>query len=221
MKTVFRNSIVPVLISLLFACDTTNTSITANWRTPEKELTYHSVLVTALTNHPLERTTVETEMAATFGENGIHAVGGIADFPASFHANDADKAALMAEIQKTNTDAILTVSLLKKETNTRYTKGRNQYNPVQGSAYTGSFYNYYSHWYPLAYDNDYYKDDKTYYLETNLYDAKTEKLIWSGQSVTYAPVMLSDFAKEFAQLIVDRMKKDGVLSPMPATALQE
>jgi hypothetical protein len=220
MKPSFRNSILPVLMAMYLGCDTTNTSITANWKTPEQALSYHHVLVTALTNHPVERTTVETVMAATFGENGIHATGGIAHFPADFHGKDSDKNILLAEINKTNADAILTVSLLKKETNTRYTQGKKQYNPLQGPEYYRSFYNYYSYWYPYVFDNEYYKDDKTYYLETNLYDAKTENLIWSAQSVTYAPVMLPDFSKEFAQLIVDRMKDQGILTPMPASASQ-
>lgn len=218
MKSNFKNIVLPVLLTYFISCDTTNTSITANWKTPEKNLTYHSVLVTAMTNHALERSMVETVMAATFGENGIHAVGGIEDFPANFHAQDSDKALLFNEIHKTNTDAILTVSLLKKGNATQYMKSKKQYNPVAEQAYYGSFYNYYAYWYPRIYDNDYYKDDKTYYLETNLYDAETEKLVWSAQSVSYAPVMLPDFAKEFANLIVKRMKNEGILTPLAAEA---
>jgi hypothetical protein len=213
MKTVFKHSILPVLLTYLISCDTTNTGITSSWKNPVEEKSYHNVLVMALTDKATERTTVETVLAATLGENGIHAKGGIENFPADFKATDAEKQALLSEIEKTHSDAILTVSLLKKDEKGRYAGSKGKYDPLQAAGYNGTFYGYYQYWYPHVYNPSYYKDDHTYFLETNLYDADTEKLIWSAQSVTYEPVMLPDFTEEYARLIVSQMKEDGILAP--------
>jgi len=48
-------------------------------------------------------------------------------------------------------------------------------------------------------------------METNLYDAASEELVWSAQSETYSPIDLPTFAQEFADIIISKMKKDGVI----------
>jgi hypothetical protein len=211
MKSLFKHSILPVLITYLVSCDTTNTGITANWKAPSAEKSYHNVLVMALTDKALERSTVETVVAATLGENGVHATGGIENFPAGFKASDADKQALIDEVKKTNSDAILTVSMLKNDAKNRYVASKGKYEPLKTADYNATFYGYYKYWYPYVYNSAYHTDDHTYFLETNLYDADTERLVWSAQSVTYEPVMLPDFTKEYAELMVNRMKTDGIL----------
>ena len=75
----------------------------------------------------------------------------------------------------------------------------------------GGFYNYYNYRYPAVYDPGYYTQDKTYFLETNLYDAETEKLLWSAQSRTYNPIDIDSFSEEFAGIIVARLKKEGLI----------
>jgi hypothetical protein len=213
MKSLFKHSILPVLITYLVSCDTTNTGITANWKAPSTEKSYHNVLVMALTDKAMERSTVETVVAATLGENGVHATGGIENFPADFKATDSDKQALINEVKKTNSDAILTVSMLKNDAKNHYVAIKGKYEPLRSAEYNATFYGYYKFWYPVVYNPVYYSDDHTYFLETNLYDADTESLIWSAQSVTYKPVMLPDFTQEYAQLIVNKMKADGILAP--------
>jgi hypothetical protein len=77
--------------------------------------------------------------------------------------------------------------------------------------YYGNFGGYYSYWWPYAYGPGYYQEQDVYFLETNLYDADSELLIWSAQSRTYASGGLPEIAREFAQKVIDRMKHDGVL----------
>lgn len=56
-----------------------------------------------------------------------------------------------------------------------------------------------------------YTEGKVYFIETNLYDAETEKLIWSAQSESYDPSDLKDFAEDFADLIVGRLVGNGLI----------
>jgi hypothetical protein len=51
-----------------------------------------------------------------------------------------------------------------------------------------------------------------YYLETNLYDAKTEELIWAAQSETYDPSNINSFIKGYVKSTLERMQKDGLIT---------
>ena len=62
------------------------------------------------------------------------------------------------------------------------------------------------------YDPGYYATDKNYYLEINLYDAKTEELVWSAQSETTNPSSIETFSNSFSQLVVNQLIKDGLIS---------
>ena len=79
--------------------------------------------------------------------------------------------------------------------------------------YYGTFWGYYNTWHPTLYSPGYYQEDKVYFIETNLYDAETEQLLWSAQSETYNPSSLTIFAKTFADVVVSRMQQEDLLSP--------
>jgi hypothetical protein len=110
-----------------------------------------------------------------------------------------------------NMDAILTLSTVKQETQTRYVPGSSPYSPL-GYPYYNDFWGYYSYWYPRFYAPGYYVLDKIYYIEVNLYDTQTEKLVWSAQSKTYNPDDLPSFSREFSDVIADKLKNDGMIS---------
>ncbi|WP_181276818.1 hypothetical protein [Arcticibacter pallidicorallinus] len=48
-------------------------------------------------------------------------------------------------------------------------------------------------------------------METNLYNAKTEELIWAAQSETYDPSSITDFLKGYVKSNYERMQKDGLI----------
>lgn len=66
------------------------------------------------------------------------------------------------------------------------------------------------------YDPGYYVTDKTYFIETNLYSTNTDRLIWSAQSETVNPSSIDAFAKEYPEVLLERMVKDGLLVQQPA-----
>ena len=117
----------------------------------------------------------------------------------------------MDKVKLNETNAILTVSILDKETESRYVPGSYSYDPYAGPAYYRTFWGYYSHMYPYVYRPGYYVTENTYFIETNLYDVATEVLIWSAQSETYDPANLARFARDFADVIVDELQKDGII----------
>ena len=104
--------------------------------------------------------------------------------------------------------AIVAISLIGKETKPHYVPGSYGYAPMFN--YYGRFWSPYGIWYPAVYSPGYFTHDKIFYLETNVYDVKTGELVWSAQSETYNPENLSGFSHELANLISDKLIKDGI-----------
>lgn len=198
--------------TVLAACSA-STEITGSWKNPAAATNNLSnILVTALSDNTPARQTVENDLAAALSQNGIKAEKSIDVLPPSFTKGDKpDKDVLLDKVRGTGVTAILTVALINKETENRYVPGNYGYEPIPRFGYYGRFWGYYTNWYPTLYSPGYYTEDKVYFIETNLYDANTEELLWSAQSETYNPNSLSTFSKEFAGVVIAKMKQDGVI----------
>jgi hypothetical protein len=202
-----------IILALMFsACQTTSTMISGSWTNVNKKNSYNKLIVASLTSNTIARATVETDLVNALREKGINAEKSIDKFPPKAGVSDTDKVALMERVKQNSSDAILTVSLLNTETDSRYVPGSYRYDPYAQYPYYGTFWGYYSYRYPYVYEPAYYETNKTYYIETNLYNVSTEELIWSAQSATYNPVNLTAFSREFAGIIVSKMEKDGVIA---------
>lgn len=199
------------IAALLIGCVPT-TVITASWKTSAAtEKKYKRILVAALTSNAIAKETVENEVATALSSSAT-VLKSIVEFPPEISNSDTDKVLIMNKVKGKNIDAILTVSLINKETESRYIPGRSPYDPLNGFGYYDSFWGYYSYWYPYTFNQGYYIQEKVYFIETNIYDVPTGKLIWSAQSKTYDPLNLKTFAKEFASVISTKLKKDGILT---------
>jgi hypothetical protein len=199
------------LLLLVFAAGCTpSTYITGSWKNPAAAVKYKSVLIAALTSNTVIKSTLETDMAKALS-GSVKTLKSIDEFPPGLSNTDTSKAALISMVRNKKADAILSISILSRETESRYMPGGNPYYPP-GFIYYDDFWGYYDHWYPSVYGPGYYEENKVYYIETNLYDSSTQKLVWSAQSKTYSPDELQPFAREFAATIVARLKADGLIA---------
>lgn len=205
---------VTVLLSshLIVGCNPAS-QITGSWKSPDGGgKRYQKVLVAALTSEVAARRTVESELVYRLQRKGIQATRSIDVFPPSFTQGKLPpREEIIERIRQTGHDAVLTASLLDSDSETRYLPKTITYAPVSAHVYYTNFYGYYSHYYPLVYSPGYYVATSTYFLETNLYEVASEKLLWSAQSETYDPSSLSRFSKSFAKLTLDRLSRDGIL----------
>ncbi|HPF96494.1 MAG: hypothetical protein R2802_07745 [Flavobacteriaceae bacterium] len=210
-----NNLLLIALALLLFSCGST-TKITGAWANKEvlKNNSYKSVFIAVLNANVQAKNMLENELAFRAKQRGIAATMSHDVFIQSFaKENMPKKEEIMPAIEKTGAETIFTVSLLDKETSTRYVPGSTSYYAPfgVGYGYYGGFYGYYSTIYPMVYEPGYYTTDRTYYVESNLYDAKTEELIWSAQSKTLNPSDLEQFTKDYIDALYEQMIKDGVL----------
>lgn len=189
-----------------------STQLTGSWKSPEAtQKHYGKVIVAALTDNVRARQTVENDLQAQLAERGISATKSIDIFPPALMRDSGSNAdGLLQKIQGDGYDAILTAALVDEETETRYVPGNQGYAPMRFGWY-GSFRGYYANWAPTFYDPGYYREDKVYFLESNLYDAENDRLLWSAQSRSYNPGNLERFSRKFAELTVTTMREQDLI----------
>lgn len=214
MKTKFKLFQL-VLLAVLFSACGTSTMITSSWRKPNATANgYRNIFIAAMSSNIPAKQAVETGLQARLQELGLTVSKSVDVFPPNFSTQTGQRKELvLSKIQSTNADGILTIALLKKETENRFVRtGGGFWNPGIRYGYYNRFWNYYSNWYPALYAPGYYDQEQVYYLETNLYDAKTEELIWAAQSETYDPSGIDSFLKGYVKSILEQMKKDGLIT---------
>ncbi len=205
-----------IVLSLLIlnSCGTTSTVITGSWEKPDIEKRYDNLFVEAFTPQEEVEGALEFQMIEKLQEKGIKASRNEQQLPPGPVENDQDKEEVMDNIQENGADGILTISIIDKESESRYVPGPSPYAPYSRYPYYGSFWGYYDYWYPYFHDPGYYTTENVYYIETNLFDAETEDLIWSAQSKTYEQANLKTFSKDYAKEVVEELVKDGVIESM-------
>lgn len=203
------------LVVFAFMLSCTSTKITGAWKNPKLPARpFSSMFVASLSSNTTARATVENDIALTLEKQGITAYKSMDEFPPGVKKDSVTKEDILASMRNRKADAILTVSLIRKETESRYVPDAGvPYSPFQIYPYYSDFGGYYTHWQPYVYTPGYYEQNKIYYIETNLYDSATEKLVWSAQSKTYNPTDLQNFSREFSKIIVAKLKEDGMLKP--------
>lgn len=203
------------ILFLIASCGPSR-KITNSWVSPEASggVSYQKVFVAALSNDNAAKSFVENAIAEKLGEMGVKAVVSSDLFPPKFSDYaEVGKEQMMKKITETGSDAIFTVALLDVQTSERYNPGTPYRPGYPGFGFYSSWHGYYNYRYPVIYSPGYYTTEKTYLIESNLYDAASEKLVWTVQSSAFSPASLNDWFRGYSRLMLMQMKKDGLLKP--------
>lgn len=209
-------NILLVLVAGVLSCKPANeiTEITGSWKNPEvTPRSMKTILVMTINGSKEAREKIENDLSRALQQHGYQTIQGLEVLPSGVTSvTQEDRAIVLDKIEEREVDGILTVALLNEHTEDRYVPGADRYDPVPRFGYTPRFWGYYSDLYPVLNTPGYYQEDKVYFLETNVYDAHTEDLLWSAQSHTYSPDNLSSVTKDFATVLISRMEKDGIIA---------
>jgi len=203
-QSVMKTLLIIMLPVLILASCATDSKITSSWKSKKRTKLYHDVVVLALTQDINAKELVENDLTTALQKKNVVVKPSLDVLPQAF-SKETSKDQTLKKIRATGADAILTVSLINKETQRRFVPGSPGFAP--------GFWGYYSYWSPTVYSPGYYTEDRVYYIETNLYDAASDELIWSAQSETYNPASLTGFSKELATLLANKLEKDNIIGP--------
>lgn len=202
-----------LLVTLLAACSP-STQIVKSWTDPSLNSgtvqTYNKVLVIAQLKDDSSRRIAEDKMVASSPRG---------NFIASYNylkPAQQDQNLVVSELLKDGIEAIILMRLTDISKTTDY---------VQGSTYYGGWgrgYGYYGG-YGYGYGGSmystpgYYEENKTYYVETNIYDVKSNKLLWSGTTSTLNPTKANEAIDEIILAVKTELTNKGLIKKEEVT----
>lgn len=172
-----------------------------NWVYPERgPLKFEKVMALVILQEKFERRAGEDEMVRQ-----IKNVESIAAYTVLPDRGLEDESLVRKAVTESGVNGIIVMRPV-------YDKNEVSYVPGSYPMAYNSFYGYYGWAYPLAYSPGYYRSDRLVGVETNIYDVKTEKLVWSGLSQTTNPKDVKKAVAATAKAVRKVMKKYGFLA---------
>ena len=127
------------------------------------------------------------------------------------------KETIKLKVAEQNMDALLIVTLFDAFKEKRYVPGKSTsvgvgFSPGMYPAYGYPYYGYVGYSFTTMSTPGYYQDASTYFVESNLYDIASEKLIWTGQTSTKMESSLEVEAEKLGRVLVKGMIQGKVLA---------
>ncbi|NEX22016.1 hypothetical protein G3480_17175 [Thiorhodococcus mannitoliphagus] len=203
MRPALRAAIIGLLAMLTTACTTGR--IASIWTdATDQPIRYHKLIVFGVTNSPKVRRAYEDNFVSGLREIGVKAEPG--------HAYVSDQALSLVvrmteAVSKADADAIIITHLVTDEPDAQPPLPRLSRVP----AHYRHLVPYFSQVYNDVCGPNYYADLEALRLETNLYDAKGERLVWSGRSEQLDPRSEQTTISDVIEETIAQMALDGYL----------
>lgn len=192
------------LAALLFAgCVTTQ--VTGVWKDPSYNTRPGKIMVIGVAKNPLNRRLFEDEFVAQLNTRGTEA---IASYTVLSDNLQDDQAAIAEKVTEIGADTVLITRLVSKKVVHVYVPGSAFYPPP----YYDTWPDYYGYGYRYLYAPGYIAEDEYAVIETNLYEAGNDKLIWAATSETGLSGSDQGLIKTYIGVMVGTMVENGLLA---------
>jgi hypothetical protein len=184
------------------ACATTD--VKAVWKDEMYKAQPKRVLVIAMFKNQTIRRMVEDEFRNNLKYKGADAAVGYDVFPGN---ELPTRETVVEQIKAGGFDALLFTRLIDTRTEKRTIQGSAAYAPA---AYAMPMGGYYGHGYTSMYSPSYQVEDRYATVETNLYDAATEKLVWTATSDTWMSEGEQKLARTYVAVMMESLRKQKI-----------
>ena len=161
-----------------------------------KEKPVSDILVIAITGNEHNRRSFEKKFVAYLKSVGVDAVASEESIPMPPDL-DLKKETILNAVDQYENDAVIITQLIGKEARDVYNRG--------GVTRMGYF--------SYSRNPGYSSTSTTVRLETNLYDAKTGKLIWSGMSKTLSKDSTDHIMNDVIKAVITKLKQNKLIVP--------
>ena len=200
MKARYLVLMVTVLAAGIAGCATTE--VTAFWKDAAYTAQPKKVLVISLFKDQTVRRLAEDEFKSHLKFSGVDAAAGYEVFPGSELPN---KEKVVEQVKAGGYDAVLLTRLIDTRTEQRTIPATPTY--ATAPHYGVPMQGYYGQGYTTVYAPAYQVEDKFATVEANLYDAATEKLVWTATSDTWMSEKDQKLAKTYVAVMMESMRK--------------
>jgi hypothetical protein len=200
---IMKKIVMPLFLSLLIVSCGPSTKIEKTWMEPGASISQspeNKTLIIAMVKDETSRRVIEDELQKRLKSKSVPSY-----------------TVLTPEILKDGNDKILD-SVLKQGQYTHILLMRladiekeTSYVPGTTSGFYGGYGMYYGYGASFYSSPGYYTTDKNYFIETTVYDVRTNKLLWTGTTKTVNPSNIKNTINDIADLVTQKMKKEGFL----------
>jgi len=187
--------------TFLLASCTTTTVMTDVWKDKTYQGKPQKIVVIMVAKSPDMRNLFEDRFVGELGTRGNNAFQSYTIIPME---QLRDKELVKSKIRSSGADTVLISRLVD-------TKTIESYNPGLIYVVPGAYYGWWGYYDIVFADYGYTGDVRVAYIETNLYDVKTEKLIWSGHSKTERTEGEQQLITAFIQVMLKKLASAGII----------
>jgi hypothetical protein len=204
-----------IAAATLAACSKTKTSIPQSYRNPGYEQTvFKKLFVIGVAENQESRQAFEDAFAKAIADEGGAAQSSWSLLPQSEQLTEEE---IRAAIAAGNFDGVLITRLLSVDKDQEYTPASTYNNPRTryysggGGMYGYGFYGFYGTTYAKVHEPGYFETSTTIRLETNLYSAANDGLVWTGQSDTVDPESIPDARESMTTAVAKKLKEEKLI----------
>ena len=199
MPRYMRRNLIVIIAAALAAC--ASTSLRDSWADPSYGGgPFHKLMVVGISAVPANRRVFEDIFATRLAASGVEAIRSYQLLPQAGRIPERD---LDAAAKQSSADGLLVVHVHRVDTRTQVTTVTT---PVTGVG----FYGFYSGWVAVPEVTQY----ELATVETNVFDVRTDRLVWSGITETINPTSVAAETPGFADVIIKALTARGLL-PKP------
>ncbi len=208
-----KRYVLPLIITIfsfiIFNSCGSTTEIIGEWSEDEyKTGSIDKLLILGIVDQkkPLLKRKFEDGLVDAFNGSGINAVASMDYMP---YDELIDSTSFEKYFSDLELDAVLVSRLVGVDKERKVKAGYAYVIPYN------SYYGFYGHYYAAvqyANTSSYLSKNVVVVLETNLYETKDKKLIWSGISETIDPDKASDVIKSLGAVLADKLSSEGFLA---------
>lgn len=191
-----------ILISMILLISCVTTEMQDVWKDEHYQSQIKKIFVIGVSKDHKIRRQFENEFVNQLTIKGIEA---IPSYTVLSSDKMLDKNTIVLKIKDMNIDGVIITKLIKK------TKGPSGPPPFQSRTYHSNYVrSHYAAFTGIGSSGSFSPADIVI-LQTDLYDTKSEALVWSGFSETLNQRTASNAIKPFIEVIIQNMSKDNMI----------
>ncbi len=193
------------VISVFILASCATTKMTYDW----KDETYagghiSSVMIVGVSNDKNKRNMFEKVFAKQFRLNGVK---GVASIDVISQGEELNKDTIKGVAERVGADAVIVTHLVSVDEKDTYHPPTFEYMPTSTYLMGPAYYQTYTR----VSVPGYYTDTKTVFLESNLYETRSEKLIWSALSRTISQDSRYEIIEDVCKAVMTSLRNNGLL----------
>ena len=194
------------LAFLLLLSSCASSKITGEWKNPELgNKKFSHLLIIGVAKQPDRRKFYEDEFARQLSRLGVMAIASHTIIPRD---KMQDRDTIAKSIQGLNTDGVIITRLQGISGQQEVQQGKTNNGPF---SYYNNMYDYYNTSFSIAPSRSYAETHEYLQLESNLYDAETEKLVYTITTDTFIRQKFQSRIVAYIETVVRRLRSNKLL----------